>query len=52
MQWMEDENELSMRTPRSLTTFETCMEGKLEWRNTPGSGIIAFGGIDRLVPIY
>ncbi len=26
LQWMEGEKELSMRTPRSLTTFATCME--------------------------
>ncbi len=26
LQWMEGEKELSMRKPRSLTTFATCME--------------------------
>ncbi len=26
LQWMESEKELPMRTPRSSTTFATCME--------------------------
>ncbi len=54
LQRMEGELELSMRTPRSLTTFLTCMAfyGQLKWRCPSNNDVVAFRGIDGEVPIY
>ncbi len=53
MQWMEGEQELSMRTNGMNGIARTSSgKGQLKWRNSPKSDIVAFGGIDRMFPIY
>ncbi len=53
MQWMEGEQELSMRTNGMNGIARTSSgSGQLKWRSPPKSDIVAFGGIDRKFPIY